>query len=140
MLAAVQRAAAALRAAGSGLRWCASGAAVGRAAPGQRPWRAKTDRGLVGEAPLLAQSANGAPCPRVRQTSKAPSGTSSTSCEKDSEAVLGVWRLAPLQTSRAPPYRARFGRWRRGRARCVAPGAPANVASAALLGALWPLA
>ena len=31
---------------------------------------------------------------------------------KDSEAVLGVWRPAPLQTSRAPPYRARFGRWR----------------------------
>jgi len=29
-----------------------------------------------------------------------------------SEAVLGVWRPAPLQTSRAPPYRARFGRWR----------------------------
>jgi len=28
----------------------------------------------------------------------------------------------------------------RGRARCVAPGAPANVASAALPGALWPLA
>jgi len=26
--------------------------------------------------------------------------------------VLGVWRPAPLQTSRAPPYRARFGRWR----------------------------
>ena len=34
------------------------------------------------------------------------------SSEKDSEAVLGVWRPAPLQTSRAPPYRARFGRWR----------------------------
>jgi len=32
--------------------------------------------------------------------------------EKDSEAVLGVWRPAPLQTSRAPPCRARFGRWR----------------------------
>jgi len=29
-------------------------------------------------------------------------------CEKDSEAVLSVWRPAPLQTSR----RARFGRWR----------------------------
>ena len=29
-----------------------------------------------------------------------------------SEAVLGVWGPAPLQTSRAPPYRARFGRWR----------------------------
>ena len=28
-----------------------------------------------------------------------------SSCEKDSEAVLGVWLPAPLPTSRAPPDR-----------------------------------
>ena len=26
--------------------------------------------------------------------------------------MLRVWRLVPLQTSRAPPDRARFARWR----------------------------
>jgi len=33
-------------------------------------------------------------------------------CWVNSEAVLGVWLPAPVQMSRAPPYRARFGRWR----------------------------
>jgi len=59
--------------------------------------------GLQPKVPTKPQTSGEKPHPSIGGSTPPPQQTS--------EAVLGVWRSAPLRTSRALPYRARFGRW-----------------------------